>query len=107
VSPRHVGFHLPSGESSGSSSPDSLLSYAAQQGTRDDLHQPRLLSGKSQIPTDRDLDLEAVKTPTPGSLVHGRGRGHSRSRSFDQHEPRAFAVWGHDESDSNTSDSES
>jgi NAD+ kinase len=107
VSPRHVGFHLPSRESSASSSPDSLLSYAAQQGTRDDLHLPRHSSGRSQIPKDRDLDLETVKTPTPGSLVHGRARGHSRSRSSDQHEPRAFAVWGHDESDSNTSDSES
>ena len=107
VSPRHVGFHLPSGESSASSSSDSLLSYAAQQGTRDDLHLPRHPSGRSRIPKDRDLDLEAVKTPTPGSFVQGRGRGPSRSRSSDQPEPRAFAVWGHDESDSNASDSES
>ena len=107
VSPRHVGFHLPSGVSSASSSSDSLLSYPAEQGTRDDLHLPRHPSGRSRIPKDRDLDLEAVMTPTPGSFVQGRGRGHSRSRSSDQPEPRAFAVWGHDESDSNASDSES
>jgi NAD+ kinase len=71
------------------------------------LHLPRHPSGRSRIPKDRNLDLEAVKTPTPGSFVQGRGRGHSRSRSSDQPERRAFAVWGHDESDSNASDSES
>ena len=111
VSSRHVGFHLPSGQSSASSSAssssDSLLSYAAQHGTRDDLHLPRHPSGRSRIPKDRDFDPEAVKTPTPGSFVPVRERGHSRSRSSDQPERRAFAVWGHDESDSNASDSES
>ncbi|KAJ3518117.1 hypothetical protein NLJ89_g58 [Agrocybe chaxingu] len=107
LSPRHVGFNLPSSPSSSiSSSPDSLLSHAAQQGTRDDLHSPRQMSGRSRIPKDRDLDYEAVKTPTPASNVRGRGRGHSYSRSHDHIEPRAFAVWGHDESDSNASDSE-
>ncbi|KAF9484485.1 ATP-NAD kinase [Pholiota conissans] len=107
VSPRHVGFDLNSAQSSASSSPDSLVSYAAQQGIRDELHVPRHLSGRSRIPKDRDVDLEAVKTPTPGTLVHRRSRGHSRSRSVEQPERRAFAVWGHDETDSNNSDSES
>ena len=107
ASPRHVGFDIPSTDSSASSSPDSLVSYAAQQGTRDELHLPRHLSGKSRIPKDRDLDAETAKTPTPGSLVHRRVRGQSRSRSVDVPEHRAFAVWGHDESDSNASDSES
>ncbi|KIM37802.1 hypothetical protein M413DRAFT_448306 [Hebeloma cylindrosporum] len=106
VSPRHVGFQLPSGESSASSSPGS---YPAQQeGTNDGLHlSPRHSNGKSPVPKDRDLDLETIKTPTLGSLVQGRERGYSRSRSSDQPESRAFAVWGHDESDSNTSDGES
>lgn len=107
ASPRHVGFDIPSTDSSASSSPDSLVSYAAQQGTRDELHLPRHLSGKSRIPKDRDLDTETAKTPTPGTLVHRRARGQSRSRSVDVPEHRAFAVWGHDESDSNASDSES
>lgn len=107
ASPRHVGFDIPSADSSASSSPSSLVSYAAQQGTRDELHLPRHLSGKSRIPKDRDLDAETAKTPTPGTLVHRRVRGQSRSRSVDVPEHRAFAVWGHDESDSNASDSES
>lgn len=106
VSPRHVGFDLPSAQSSASSSPDSLVSYAAQQGVRDELNIPRHLTGRSRIPRDRDLD-ELAKTPTPGTLVHRRPRGHSRSRSVDKPESRAFAVWGHDETDSNNSDSES
>lgn len=107
VSSRHVGFDISSPRSSAPSSPDSLVSHVAQQGTRDDLHGPRQLSSRSRIPKDRELDLEAVKTPTASSLVYGRGRGHSRSRSTDQPEHRAFAVWGQDESDSNASDSES
>lgn len=106
VSPRHVGFQLSGPRNSVSSSPDSLV-HAAQQGTRDDLHGPRPSSARSRIPKDRDLDFESAKTPTANSLVHGRGRGDSRSRSSETHEHRAFAVWGHDESDSNASDSES
>ena len=108
VSSRHVEFRVSSPHSS-LSSPDSLVSDAAQQGTRDELHAPRRLAGRSRIPKDRHADLEAVKTPTPGSLPYGRGRGNSQSRprSADQPDHRAFAVWGHDESDSNASDSES
>ncbi|KAF8972934.1 hypothetical protein BDZ97DRAFT_1900796 [Flammula alnicola] len=99
--------HPPNPTVIASSSPDSLVSYAAQQGTRDELHIPHHLGGKSRIPKDREFDLETVKTPTPGALAHGRSRGHSRSRSADrQPEHRAFACWGHDESDSNASDSE-
>lgn len=106
VSPRHVGFNLSSPQSSAPSSPDSVVSHAAQQGPRDDLHGSHQLSSRSRIPKDRELDMEAVKTPTASSLVYGRGRGHSRTRSTDHPEPRAFAVWGHDESDSNASDNE-
>ncbi|KDR75388.1 hypothetical protein GALMADRAFT_249434 [Galerina marginata CBS 339.88] len=112
VSPRHMGYNLTSSQppatESGASSPDSLVAHAAQQGARDDIYVPRHhLSGRSRIPKDRDLDFEVVKTPTPSSLIYGRGRGHSRSRSSEIPERRAFAVWGHDESDSNASDSES
>lgn len=105
VSPRHVGFQLSSTRSSVPSSPESLV-HAAQQGTRDDLHGLRPSSAKIRIPKDRDLDFESAKTPTANTIIHGRGRGDSRSRSSETHEHRAFAVWGHDESDSNASDSE-
>ncbi|KAH9485278.1 ATP-NADH kinase YEF1 [Psilocybe cubensis] len=101
---RHVGFDLSSPHSSTPSSPES--SQNTQQGSRDNFHGSHQLSGRSKIPKDRELDLEAVKTPTASSLVYGRGRGHSRTRSIDHPEPRAFAVWGHDESDSNASDNE-
>ncbi|KAF8813644.1 ATP-NAD kinase [Phlegmacium glaucopus] len=101
ISPRHVEFNLPN--SSADSSPtQSSQSDEAQNGARDDIRSPPPASGKSRIPKDRELDLESMKTPTP--IVHGRGRGHSRAS--EHHEHRAFAVWGHDESDSNASDSE-
>jgi NAD+ kinase len=78
-----------------------------QDGARDHINAPRSASGKSRIPKDRDLDADSVKTPTVANLVYGRGRGHSRNRSAEQNGHRAFAVWGHDESDSNdASDSE-
>ena len=102
VSPRHVEFNIPSSPSTDSSPPLSSPSDEARNGTRDDIRSPPLPSGKSRIPKDRDLDLEPVKTPIPTG--HARARGHSRGP--EQHEHRAFAVWGHDESDSNASDSE-
>ena len=91
-SPRRVGFNLPNTPSTASSS-DSLISLPAQSGTRDDLRSHNTNSGRSRIPKDREIDFDAVKTPTPGA-----------SRAQAEH--RAFAVWGHDESDSNASDSE-
>lgn len=103
---RHVGFELPKSSSANSSSSDSYLLYAAQQGSRDDIHSTRQVSGKSRIPKDRGIDTEAAKTPTNTSLAYGRGRGHSRARSAEHHGRRAFAVWGHDESDSNASESD-
>lgn len=101
-SPRHVEFDL--GRSSSVDSTDSGV-VADQDGTRDHINAPRSLSGKSRIPRDRDLDADSVKTPTVANLGYGRGRGHSRSRSAENGH-RAFAVWGHDESDSNASDSD-
>lgn len=101
-SPRRVEFTL-------DSPPDISESegiHPEHRGARDDIHSSRPPSGKSRIPKDRDMDLENVKTPTPSTLTYGRSRSHSaRSRSADHHGRRAFAVWGHDESDSNASDS--
>ncbi|KAJ7675104.1 ATP-NAD kinase-like domain-containing protein [Mycena rosella] len=96
-SPRHVEFDL--GRSSSVNSSDSGV-VTDQDGTRDHINAPRSMSGKSRIPKDRDLEADSVKTPTVANLVYGRGRGHSRSRSAENGH-RAFAVWGHDESDSN------
>ncbi|KAJ7668388.1 ATP-NAD kinase-like domain-containing protein [Mycena polygramma] len=76
-----------------------------QDGTRDHINAPRSMSGKSRIPKDRDFDADSVKTPTVANAAYGRGRGHSRTRSAENGH-RAFAVWGHDESDSNASDSD-
>ncbi|KAJ7594721.1 ATP-NAD kinase-like domain-containing protein [Mycena floridula] len=100
INSRHIGFdtQVPSPTSS-TSSADSV-----RNGARDDIHAARRMSNKSRIPRDRDLELEAVKTPTVANLPY-RNR-HSRSRSADHGHHRAFAVWGHDESDSNTSDSD-
>ncbi|KAJ6593697.1 ATP-NAD kinase-like domain-containing protein [Mycena capillaripes] len=101
-SPRHVEFDL--GRSSIDSNDSGVV--ADQDGTRDHINAPRSMSGKSRIPKDRDFDVDTVKTPTVANLGYGRGRGHSRTRSTENGH-RAFAVWGHDESDSNASDSDS
>ncbi|KAG6832496.1 hypothetical protein H0H87_001421 [Tephrocybe sp. NHM501043] len=75
------------------------------RGVRDDILSPRPLSGRSRIPKGRDGEAENVETPTTSTMSQGRLRLSSRSRSADHHGRRAFAVWGHDESDSNASDS--
>ncbi|KAG7090861.1 hypothetical protein E1B28_009943 [Marasmius oreades] len=91
LSPRHhVEFDNSSGDSSDS---------GGQHGTRDDIHTMKKPSNKNRIPRDRD-DL---KTPT---VMRGKDHGHSRTRPGDYNGHRAFAVWGHDESDSNASDSD-
>ncbi|KAK0437495.1 ATP-NAD kinase-like domain-containing protein [Armillaria borealis] len=100
ISPRRVEFSV----HDSASYPDSADSDSGHRGTRDDIHSSRRSSGKSRIPKDRDLDTEVVQTPTAGNSPYSRG--HSRSRSRDASGPRAFAVWGQDESDSTTSDSE-
>lgn len=102
---RHVGFELPKSSSADSSPLSNPGLLAAQQGFRDELLSTRQ-SGKSGIPKDRGADTEAAKTPTNASLAYGRGRGHSRTRSAEHHARRAFAVWGHDDSDSNASESD-
>lgn len=107
VSPRHVEFNMqtPSPTESNQSN-DAEAIDSAHRGARDDLHAHRPSSAKSRIPRDRDIDLDSAKTPTASNLIHGRQRNHSRGQSGESHPRRAFAVWGHDESDSNASDSD-
>ena len=52
------------------------------------------------IPRDRDIEAESMRTPRAFDAPPHRHAVHEGPR-------RAFAVWGHDESDSNASDSES
>ncbi|KAG7446447.1 ATP-NAD kinase [Guyanagaster necrorhizus] len=103
ISPRRVEFSV-HGPSFHMDSTDSGMSDSGHRGARDDIHSSRRLSGKSRIPKDRDLDTEAIQTPTVGNLPYNHG--HSRSQSRDASGHRAFAVWGQDESDSTTSDSD-
>lgn len=92
------------------SSDDSLLSMdRAQRGARDDLHSAQqYFSGRSRIPRDRDFD-DNLQTPTiPDRVCDRRSHPHPRtsSREGDHQNRRAFAVWGNDETDSGTSDSD-
>lgn len=92
-SPRHVGFEVPFQNDSG-------LLHSAQHGPRQDMYLNRPSSGKS-CTSDHDSEEFAP-------VMHNRTRTRSSSRLRDQqHGPRAFAVWGNDESDSNASDSDS
>ncbi|PBK75486.1 ATP-NAD kinase [Armillaria solidipes] len=93
ISPCRVEFSV----HDSASYPDS---DSGHRGTRDDMHSSRRSSGKNRIPKDRDLDTEVVQTPTAGNSPYSRW--HSRSRSRDASGHRAFAVWGQDESDSDT-----
>lgn len=56
-----------------------------------------------RAPSGREGAVDTAKTPTTSTTAYGRTRlgGQPRSRSVDYHGRRAFAVWGHDESDSN------
>ncbi|KAF8557981.1 ATP-NAD kinase [Imleria badia] len=91
------------------SSDDSLSNMdRAQRGARDDLHSvQQYFSGRSRIPRDRDFD-DNLHTPTipdhdPDKMSHSHSRASSRE---DHQHRRAFAVWGNDETDSGTSDSD-
>ncbi|KAI5123867.1 hypothetical protein M0805_005684 [Coniferiporia weirii] len=123
VSPRHVSFSEgsdASGAGAGASSDaESLRSgHAAEKGERDHIHAPQMLNGtRSRIPRDRDVESESASLKTPTPADHWSGRAHAasapapalrhRSRSREGGgQPRAFAVWGQDESDSNASDSD-
>ena len=102
VSPRHVQWAK--GESSnptatGDSEPDSAA-----------LRPPRPLL-REMLAKDRVEPGDAVKTPTlhghfsRGAVVSSH-RGRSKSKDANDVGLRKFAVWGHDESDSNASDND-
>jgi NAD+ kinase len=104
---RHTEFATPRGASP-SGSESSIDSFSHHDSTRhgaiEDIYSPKsaLSSGKSRV----SKDGEFIKTPTPNDSGHGR-RSHSHTRSSSiEHYPRAFAVWGQDESDSNASESD-
>jgi NAD+ kinase len=70
-----------------------------QNGIGDDTRSTKKPGVKSRIAREKDIEFESAKTPT----VAAHHRNRSRSADFGR---RAFAVWGHDESDSNASDSD-
>jgi len=90
LSSRHVEFALEPRTPSESEH----LDFARRPGGRDIFDTRRASSG-------REAAVEIVKTPTASAVACGRTGGQPRSRSVDYHGRRAFAVWGHDESDSN------
>ncbi|KAG1745339.1 uncharacterized protein EDB91DRAFT_1050050 [Suillus paluster] len=109
ISAHHIDHQLRTPSPALSNSSDDSLSNmdAAQRGARDDIYsREQYLSARSRIPKDREFD-DNLQTPTMSDTLAGR-RNHHRvdSRDYDQHHPRAFAVWGNDESDSNASDSD-
>ncbi|KAG1844169.1 ATP-NAD kinase-like domain-containing protein [Suillus subalutaceus] len=109
ISPHYIDHRLRTPSPAPSHSSDDSLSNmdVAQRGARDDIHsREQYSSGRSRIPKDREFD-DDLQTPTVADTPPGR-RNHHRvdSRDYDQHHPRAFAVWGNDESDSNASDSD-
>ncbi|KZS98392.1 ATP-NAD kinase [Sistotremastrum niveocremeum HHB9708] len=101
ISPRHA-YHPPSSD---------VEIRDGEQGDRDHIHSPRdLLAGnKSKIPTDPALDLDAssLKTPRPGADKKHQHHPHVASPRFSDSGGlrKAFAVWGHDESDPSDNDS--
>ncbi|KAI0699536.1 hypothetical protein BC835DRAFT_536729 [Cytidiella melzeri] len=129
LSPRHVAFAREA-EVTSSSSSASLAAVPmdrdstvrnGERGARDDLHSPRShLGARSRIPLDRDVEADTLRTPTafetssssrarsPNNVRRRRSRERATQMSFDGdlHPRRAFAVWGQDESDSATSDSD-
>lgn len=116
-SPPHLQDHYPPAVASENPSPtistssdDSLSNMdRVQRGARDDLHLAhQYFSSRSRIPRDRDLD-DNLQTPTiPDGTSDRRNHPPSKvsSREDDHQHRRAFAVWGNDETDSGTSDSD-
>lgn len=130
LSPRHVQFMSPElhDASSPASSGQSLATMPAPRDrerlspVRDraatvrasDAHTQRP-HGRSRLPTREAEGQEQPRTPTDEGRRSRRSRDRSAMRdrgahvtidSGDSHPRRAFAVWGHDESDSATSDSD-
>lgn len=92
------------------SSDDSLSNMdRAQRGARDDLHSAQqYFSGRSRIPRDRDFEDDRQTPTIPDSVSDTEGHPHPKgsSREGEYQHRRAFAVWGNDETDSGTSDSD-
>ncbi|KAG1785535.1 uncharacterized protein HD556DRAFT_1249668 [Suillus plorans] len=109
INPFHIDHQLRTPSPALSNSSDDSLStmHVAQRGARDDIHsREQYSSGRSRIPKDREFD-DNLQTPTIADTLSGRRNYHRvDSRDYDQHQPRAFAVWGNDETDSNASDSD-
>lgn len=121
LSPRHVQFAhqdpLSASSSSASLAPSAMdrdhTIRSGEHGARDDLYSPRgTLGARSRIPRDREVEeRDTLRTPTASEGPASRRRK-SRERAAqttfdgDTHPRRAFAVWGHDESDSAASDSD-
>ena len=100
-----LDFQLVSPTNSESSA--SSLSSSGYDSPRDDPHGVKSppSSGRGRFWRDRE-HVESMKTPTVGDLSQVR-RPHSDAKVPPvDHHPRAFAVWGQDESDSNASESE-
>ncbi|KAG8213760.1 hypothetical protein J3R82DRAFT_10469 [Butyriboletus roseoflavus] len=118
-SPPHLPDHYHSAFTSDIPSPtisdssdDSLSNMDhVQRGARDDIHSTQqYFSGRSRIPRDRDFD-DNLQTPTiPDSVSDRRTHPHPKMSSNDSEDDhqnrRTFAVWGNDETDSGTSDSD-
>ncbi|KAH8093884.1 ATP-NAD kinase [Cristinia sonorae] len=123
LSPRHMQFL--SNSSSSSSINSGAIAQAVdreaavrswENGARDDIHSPRNGGTRSRIPRERDRDAELnpgaarepeLTTPTgAANTTVEAGVGRRRHESKSPHRRVAFAVWGHDESDSATSDSD-
>jgi NAD+ kinase len=95
-SPRRIDFVLEAPDISESEHMDVSRSSSG----RVILDSRKAPSRSDRSSTERDPDVETIKTPTV-STVRGKIRGQTRSRSVDYHGRRAFAFWGHDDSDSN------
>ncbi|KIP06434.1 hypothetical protein PHLGIDRAFT_106990 [Phlebiopsis gigantea 11061_1 CR5-6] len=116
VSPRHVQFHPAEASASSSAASFALApemereaTLRGERGARDEIYSPRGMSGsRNRIPRDRDIESENLRTPTTSVDRMRRSRERTAHGQFDgdAHPRRAFAVWGHDESDSATSDNE-
>ncbi|KAG2066566.1 ATP-NAD kinase [Suillus decipiens] len=109
INPHYIDHQLRTPSPALSNSSDDSLSNmdVAQRGARDDIHsREQYSSARSRIPKDREFD-DNLQTPTIADTPSERRNNHRvDSRDYDQHYPRAFAVWGNDESDSNASDSD-
>jgi NAD+ kinase len=104
LSARHVAFAPPAPSASSSSSSSTSVGSG--------YHSPRAVyPGHAAAEAEREMN---VKTPTVAEIMKGAAHRHahsrSRSRSKDMHHGapnKAFAVWGQDESESESNNSDS